>query len=85
MLQDEHFEIVGVVTQPDRPSGRKMLLTKSPVRVLSEQHGLRVLTPGKMNDPAQLEELKKWGAELAVVVAFGQILSQDFLKLQPLS
>jgi methionyl-tRNA formyltransferase len=80
MLQDEHFEIVGVVTQPDRPSGRKMLLTKSPVRVLSEQHGLRVLTPVKMNDPAQLEELKKWGAELAVVVAFGQILSQDFLK-----
>jgi methionyl-tRNA formyltransferase len=80
LLQDDHFEIVGVVTQPDRPAGRKMLLTKSPVRSLAEQHGLRVLAPEKMKDPLALDEVKKWGAELAIVVAFGQILSQNFLN-----
>jgi methionyl-tRNA formyltransferase len=81
MLEDDHFDIVGVVTQPDRPSGRKMQLTKSPVRILAEKHGLRILTPEKMNLPENQLEVEKWGAEVAVVVAFGQILNTQFLNM----
>lgn len=80
LLEDEHFEVVGVVTQPDRPAGRKLQLTPSPVKVLAQEHGLKILSPESLkNDPAANEEIKSWGAEVGVVVAFGQILTQAFL------
>lgn len=80
LLKDEHFEVVGVVTQPDRPAGRKLQLTPSPVKVLAQQHGLKVLTPESLKaDAAAVEEIRSWGAEVGVVVAFGQILTQSFM------
>jgi len=80
LLQDSHFEVVGVVTQPDRPSGRKMQLTPSPVKVLALEKNIPVLTPENLRkEPEQFEIIKSWKAEIAVVVAFGQILSQEFL------
>lgn len=83
VLADEHFEVVGVVTQPDKPSGRKLALKPSPVKEFALAHSLKCLTPQKASDPAVLSELKSWGAEAMVVVAYGQILSQDFLNLWP--
>lgn len=83
LLQDEHFEIVGVVTQPDRPSGRKLLLTPSPVKAVALENNLRVISPEKINQDVILEEIQKWSAEVAVVVAYGQILPQKFLDLFP--
>lgn len=83
MLADEHFEIVGVVTQPDRPAGRKLILTPSPVKSLAVERGLRVISPDSVNLPDILHEIQSWGAEVAVVVAFGQILSQGFMDLFP--
>ena len=79
LLEDEHFDVVGVVTQPDRPSGRKMLMTPSPVKSLAEAKGLRVISPESVNRELILQEVQKWGAEIAIVVAFGQIVSQKFL------
>ncbi|WP_413294777.1 methionyl-tRNA formyltransferase [Bdellovibrio sp. HCB185ZH] len=80
LLADEHYEVVGVVTQPDRPAGRKMQLTPSPVKVLALEHGLKVLTPESLKkDPEAVAEIRSWGAEVGVVVAFGQILTQDFM------
>ncbi len=84
LLADAHFEIVGVVTQPDRPSGRKLQLTPSPVKVLALEHNLKVLTPESLRADEQgtqeiNQEIKSWGAEVGVVVAFGQILTQNFL------
>jgi methionyl-tRNA formyltransferase len=79
LLEDEHYEVVGVVTQPDRPSGRKMILTPTPVKSLAQAQGLRVISPDSVNKDVILEEVQKWGAEVAVVVAFGQIVSQKFL------
>lgn len=80
LLADDHYEVVGVVTQPDRPSGRKLQLTPSPVKVLAEKHGLPVLTPESLRkDSAAVETILSWKAEVAVVVAFGQILAQSFL------
>lgn len=83
LIDDAHFEIVAVVSQPDRPAGRKMQLTPSPVKRLALEKGLRVLTPESVNTPEVLEQLRALGAESAAVVAFGQILSQKFLDLFP--
>lgn len=83
LLKDEHYEIVGVVTQPDRPAGRKMLLTPSPVKTMAMAQGIPVLSPESVNKDFILSEINKWGAEVAVVVAFGQILSTKFLQLFP--
>jgi methionyl-tRNA formyltransferase len=83
LLADEHFEVVGVVTQPDRPAGRKLLLTPSPVKSFALSQGLEVLSPEKINQELILQQIEKWDAEVAVVVAFGQILSTKFLNLFP--
>lgn len=80
LLSDDHYQVVGVVTQPDRPSGRKLQLTPSPVKKLALENNLPVLTPESLRkDPAAVETIKSWKAEVAVVVAFGQILDQAFL------
>lgn len=85
LLDDEHYEVVGVVTQPDRPSGRKMQLTSSPVKQLALSCNIPIITPENLRkDTDALETIKSWRAEIAVVVAFGQILSEDFLKTFPL-
>ena len=80
MLSDANFQIVGVVSQPDRPAGRKMQLTPSAVKILALENKIPVLTPSHLRkEPEIFEEIKKWNADVAVVVAFGQILSQEFL------
>ncbi|MFN8791690.1 MAG: methionyl-tRNA formyltransferase [Bdellovibrionales bacterium] len=84
LLEDDHYKVVGVVTQPDRPSGRKLQLTPSSVKTLALQQGLPVLTPESLRrEPEAVEIIKSWKAEIAVVVAFGQILDQNFLSLFP--
>jgi methionyl-tRNA formyltransferase len=83
LLSDEHFEVVGVVTQPDRPSGRKMQLTPSPVKSLAQAHNIQVISPESVNKDVILQEIQTWTAEVAVVVAFGQILSTKFLTSFP--
>ena len=84
LIVDEHFEIVGVVTQPDRPAGRNMKLTSSPVKVLAEKSGLKVYSPESVNTEEFRLEIQSLKAESAAVVAFGQILGQKFLDLFPL-
>ena len=83
LIDDEHFEIVGVVSQPDRPAGRKMQMKASAVKELALNSGLRVWTPESVNTPEFRETIAALGAESAVVVAFGQILGQKFLDLFP--
>ena len=77
-------EVVGVVTQPDRPSGRGQTTTPSPVRRTAEDAGIPVLTPRKMKDPDLLDQLREWCPDLAVVVAYGRILPQAMLDLPPM-
>jgi methionyl-tRNA formyltransferase len=82
VLEDSHYKVVGVVTQPDRPAGRKLQLTPSPVKKLALENGLTVLTPENLRkEPEMVEVIKSWNAEVAIVVAFGQILDQKFLDL----
>jgi methionyl-tRNA formyltransferase len=80
ILKNKKYLVVGVVTQPDRPAGRKMQLTPSAVKTLAIQNQLEVMTPENLRqEPEQFEKIKSWNADVAVVVAFGQILAQDFL------
>lgn len=83
LAKDPHFEVVAVVTQPDRPKGRDLKLQPSPVKQWALQQGLKVLTPEKVNTSETLSQLQELKAEVAVVVAFGQILSNAFLELFP--
>lgn len=83
LIKDEHYEVVGVVTQPDRPRGRHLKLQPSPVKELVTPLGIDVLTPENVNHSEVLAHIASWRAEVAVVVAFGQILSQEFLDLHP--
>ncbi len=83
LIDDDHFEIAAVVSQPDRPSGRKMQLKASPVKKLALAHGLTVLTPETVNTEEFRLGIAALNIESAAVVAFGQILGQKFLDLFP--
>ncbi len=83
LLNDSHFEVVGVVSQPDRPSGRHMHLAASPVKKLALERGLKVLTPESIKTDEALKEIADLKADAAIVVAYGQIVPQKFLDLFP--
>jgi methionyl-tRNA formyltransferase len=83
LIDDDHFEIVGVVSQPDRPAGRKMQLQPSPVKELALKNGLKVFSPETVNTQEFRDQIAGLAAESAAVVAFGQILGQKFLDLFP--
>ncbi len=76
-------QVVGVVTQPDRPKGRGNVLTPSPVKLVCEREGLPLLQPTKMKDPAFLSALRAWQPDLIAVAAFGRILPPVILEMPP--
>jgi methionyl-tRNA formyltransferase len=76
-------QVVGVVTQPDRPKGRGQELTAPPVKQLAERSGVPVLQPTKMKDPAFLAALQAWQPDVIAVAAFGRILPPAILSLPP--
>jgi methionyl-tRNA formyltransferase len=76
------YDIVSVVTQPDRPRGRGQKLTPSPVKLIAEEHGLRILQPQRLDNDF-LRTLSALEPELLVVVAFGQIISGKVLRSVP--
>jgi methionyl-tRNA formyltransferase len=75
------YPVCGVVTQPDRPSGRGMTLTSSPVKLAALELGLSVFQPEKLRAPDAFQQLQEWAPDLIVVSAFGQILRQNVLDL----
>lgn len=74
-------EIVAVLTQPDRPSGRGMQLKPSPVKQLALQHGLTVLQPVSLKDAGIQQQLAMYQADVMVVAAYGLILPQAVLQI----
>ena len=78
---DKKVSVVAVVTQPDKPKGRELKLTPSPVKVLAEKFQLPVLQPLKARDEKFIADLRELKADLMVVVAYGQILPQTILDL----
>lgn len=82
LVADGH-EVVAVYTQPDRPSGRGHKLAASPVKESALQFGLQVVQPSKLRTDEALVEFENFGADLAVVVAYGRILPDAFLAAYP--
>lgn len=80
---DSHFEVVRVYTQPDKPSGRHLQMHPTPVKAKALELGIDVKNVEDINAPEVIEELKSLNVDSAVVVAFGQILKEPFLKLFP--
>ena len=80
-LYESGEEIVGVITQPDKPKGRGYVLTPPPVKVYAESVGLDVYQPNTLKDEAFADLLKKLSPDLAVVVAYGKILPKNVLDL----
>ncbi len=80
-IADAGHEVALVLTQPDRPSGRGMKLTPSPVKQEAEKRGFAVFQPASLRDPASHEALKSAAAEVMVVAAYGLILPQAVLDI----
>ncbi len=79
-LIDAGYEIVGVVTQPDRPKGRKQIMTKSPIKNLAEKYGIEVFQPVKIKDKEAIKKVLSWSPEIIVTAAYGQIIPDEILE-----
>lgn len=84
LIAQAGYDVVGIVTQPDRPAGRKRVLTPPPVKVAAQNLGLPVLQPETLRDPAAVEQLAALRPDVGIVVAYGEILRQNVLNIPPL-
>lgn len=73
-------EIVGVFTQPDKPKGRKMVLTPSEVKVYATEKGLEVFQPNSLREEGVLDTIKGFNPDMIVVVAYGKMLPTEILE-----
>ena len=80
-LIEAGHEVCLVVTQPDKPKGRGKEMQFPPVKEVALAHGIPVFQPKKIRDPLSIEELKKYEADVCVVVAFGQIIPSEILHM----
>lgn len=81
LLREETLEVVGVVTQPDRPAGRGKTLTANPLAQFAEKAGLEIIKPESVNSPEAMAKIKAWAPDVCAVVAYGQILRKQLLDL----
>ncbi len=83
LYQDEKIEILAVVTQPDKPQGRKQTLTASPVKICAEKLGLKIIQPKRKRElRVELEKFK--AIDFLIVIAYGMILPNKVLKISKL-
>ena len=78
---DSGFEVVGVITQTDKPQGRKGILTPPPVKVLAEKYSIPVIQPEKIRD--EVDSVLALGGDILITCAYGQILTQPVLDAFP--
>lgn len=84
-VYNANYEILGVVTNPDKPKGRGMKMIASPVKQFAEQIGLKVYQPIKVrNNPEFIEEIKSLAPDVICVVAYGKILPKELLEIPKL-
>ena len=82
-LIEAGHEIVLAVTQPDKPKGRGGKMQFPPVKETAMEYQIPVFQPKKVRDPDCIEELRKYPADIMVVIAFGQILPKEILQMTP--
>lgn len=81
LLERDDVQVVGVVSQPDRPKGRKRELTPPPVKAFALERGLPVLQPERMRTPEAVEAVRELAPELIVTAAYGQIVPKALLDI----
>ena len=79
-LIQSNYDVIGVVTQPDRPVGRKKIVTYSPVKKAALNYNIPVLQPEKISGSEEMEKILEWNPDLIVTAAFGQFLPARLLK-----
>lgn len=84
MLVKEGYPVVGVVTQPDRPRGRKRQPQPSPVKLVAERYALPILQPERLRDESAIADVLALQPDLIVTAAYGQILPDTILTAPPL-
>jgi len=82
-LVEAGHEVVLAVTQPDKPKGRGGKMQFTPVKETAMKYDIPVFQPKKVREPECIEELRKYNADVMVVVAFGQILPKEILEMTP--
>ena len=82
-LVEAGHEVVLAVTQPDKPKGRGGKMQFTPVKETAMKYDIPVFQPKKVREPECIEELRKYNADIMVVVAFGQILPKEILEMTP--
>ncbi len=80
-LVENQYNVIGVVTQPDRPKGRKQVLTPPPVKIAAEALGIPVYQPEKVSAREHVEFFQTLSIDLVITAAFGQLLSKEFLAI----
>lgn len=80
-LDDEGFDVVGVVTQPDRPAGRGRRLRPSAVKEVATESGFRIFTPDRPRTPEFMADIRALEPDISVVVAYGHILTTEVLDI----
>ena len=83
LINAEDMEVSLVLTQPDRPVGRKKVLTPPPVKVVAEAHDIEVLQPNRLSDEGMFEAIRDAKPDYIIVAAFGQILPKNILDSAP--
>ncbi len=79
-LIENNYDVCGVVTQPDKPVGRKAILTPPPVKIEAENTGIKVYQPQTLKNGEGIDILKETNPDVVIVVAYGKILPKDFLE-----
>ena len=82
-LIEAGHEVALVVTQPDKPKGRGGKMQYTPVKEVAVAHNIPVYQPKRIREPECIEELRKYNADIMVVIAFGQILPKEILEITP--
>lgn len=80
LLETENIDVVAVYTQPDKPVGRKKIMTAPQVKILAEKNAINVYQPTRLRDEATVEELLQIACDYIVVAAYGQILPKKILE-----
>lgn len=81
ILTDERFDIVGIVSQPDKPVGRKQELRVTPTKKIAKKYNIEIFQPEKASRKLFVQKMNELNIDVAFVVAYGQILKQRFLDV----
>ena len=78
----ENYDVIGVVSQPDKEVGRKKILTKTPIKELAEKYNIEVFQPRKIRE--DFEKIRQWNPDMIITCAYGQIIPEELINLPKL-